>query len=95
MQWVRDPIPSFGGDPSRFFLVADSAGAGSIALHLLAYGGAPTNLFAGAFGLSPYLPTQLRVSELEWHFDPFASRAGCGKVQDSLECLRKKSSAEL
>ena len=76
-------------------LIGDSAGAGSIALQLLAYGGAPTTLFAGVFGMSPFLPTQLKVSELEWQFDLFATRAGCGTVQDPLSCLRNKSSEEL
>ncbi|KIJ22548.1 hypothetical protein M422DRAFT_152036 [Sphaerobolus stellatus SS14] len=95
LQWVQDHITSFGGDPNQVVLVGDSAGAGSIALHLVAYGGQPTKLFAGAFGVSPYLPTQLRVSELEWQFDLVASRAGCEKAQDPLTCLRTKSSAEL
>ena len=35
-----------GADPDHVVLVGDSAGAGSIALHLVAFGGAPTKLFA-------------------------------------------------
>lgn len=85
----------FGGDPGRVVLVGDSAGAGSIALHLVAFGGAPTNLFAGVFGISPFFPTQLRVSQLEWQFDLFASRAGCGSSEDPLTCLRQQNSTVL
>lgn len=85
----------FGGDPDRVVIVGDSSGAGSIALHLVANGGAPTNLFAGAFGVSPFFPTQRRVPELEWQFDLFASRAGCGSSTDPLNCLRQKNSTEL
>ena len=71
-------------------LVGDSAGAGSIAMHLIANNGKPTELFAGAFGVSPFFPTQMRVSELEWQFDLYASRAGCNGTDDPLACLRGK-----
>jgi len=72
-----------------------SAGAGSVALHLIAFGGAPTNLFRGAFGVSPFFPAQFRVSELEWQFDLFASRAGCGSSPNPLACLRSQNSTTL
>ena len=76
-------------------LVGDSAGAGSIAMHLLAFNGAPTNLFAGGFGVSPFFPTQMRVSELEWQFDLFVSRAGCNGTSNPLQCLRGQSTTTL
>jgi len=62
---------------------------------MLAYGGTDEKLFAGSFGMSPFLPTQLRVSELEWQFDLFASRAGCDGAPDPLDCLRHKNSTAL
>lgn len=62
---------------------------------MVAFGGKSTNLFAGAFGISPFFPTQLRVSELEWQFDLFASRAGCGSAGDQLECLRDQNTTTL
>jgi len=76
-------------------LVGASAGAGSIALHLVAFGGTPTKLFAGVFGISPFLPTQMRVSELEWQFDLFASRVGCSGAADPMDCLRSQNSTIL
>lgn len=95
LQWVQSFITLFGGDPRRVVLVGDSAGAGSIALHLVANGGAPTNLFAGVFGVSPFFPDQPRVNELEWQFKLFASNAGCGSSADPLNCLRHKDSTVL
>lgn len=76
-------------------MLGDSAGAGSIALHLIAFGGAPTNLFAGVFGISPFFPTQLLVSQLEWQFDLFAARVGCNATADPLACLRHQDSTVL
>jgi len=76
-------------------LVGASAGAGSAALHMLAFNGAPTNLFHGVFGVSPFFPAQLRPAELEWQFDTFATRAGCGPAPNALICLRALNSTVL
>lgn len=76
-------------------IVGASAGAGSVALHLIAFGGASTDLFHGAFGVSPFFPSQFRVSELEWQFDLFASRVGCENNPNILECLRSQNSTTL
>jgi len=62
---------------------------------MTAYGGAETKLFRGVFGISPFFPSHRQVSELEWQFDLFVSRAGCESARDPLECLRSKSSAAL
>jgi len=45
--------------------------------------------------MSPYMGTQLRVSELEWQFDLFASRAGCSEAVEPLACLRSKNATAL
>ncbi|GJJ13863.1 hypothetical protein Clacol_008120 [Clathrus columnatus] len=99
LEWLQEHISAasilFGGDPEQVVIVGASAGAGSVALHLIAFGGAPTNLFHGAFGVSPFFPSQFRVSELEWQFNLFASRAGCGTSPDPLECLRSQNSTTL
>ncbi|KAK5144433.1 hypothetical protein LTR04_001558 [Oleoguttula sp. CCFEE 6159] len=94
LQWVKQHIGKFGGDPDRVVVVGASAGAGSIAMHLLAYGGRNDHLFVGAIGESVFFPTQPQVSELEWQFTDFANAAGCSSG-DQVACLRSKDSATL
>ncbi len=84
----------FGGNPEHVVVVGASAGAGSIAMQLAAYGGRNDNLFVGAIGESVFFPTQPKVSELEFQFTDYANAAGCS-TGDRLACLRSKDSAAL
>lgn len=40
MEWVRDNIKNFGGDPTQVTIWGESAGAMSVGLHLIAPGSA-------------------------------------------------------
>ena len=53
LEWVRDEIAAFGGDPARVTIAGQSAGGGSV-LALLA-SPAASGLFHGAMALSPAL----------------------------------------
>ena len=86
--WVQQNIHLFGGNPDHVVIHGDSAGAGSVAHHLTAYGGRNMNLFAGAVAESTFWPTQRTVAEMEFQYQRFVKDVGCGKAKNSLSCLR-------
>ncbi|KUJ24640.1 alpha/beta-hydrolase [Mollisia scopiformis] len=90
LEWVQKYISKFGGDPGHVAIHGDSAGAGSVAMHLVAYGGRDDHLFAGGVGESVFFPTQRKVSELEFQFKNFLKDTGCASASDSMACLRSK-----
>ncbi len=59
LDWIRQHIHLFGGDPSKVTILGESAGASSVEAHITAYGGSKgTAPFRGAIAQSPYiLPT--------------------------------------
>jgi carboxylesterase type B len=70
-------------------LWGESAGGGSVAHHLIAYGGKDPALFKRAAVMSPAIaPAFDRNGELEKGFQIFAQGAGCGG-DDAVACLRK------
>ncbi|KAL5359884.1 Alpha/Beta hydrolase protein [Aspergillus floccosus] len=86
--WIKEHIQQFGGDPGHVVIHGDSAGAGSIAHHMTAYGGRDDRLFMGAVYESPFWPTLRTVSEMEFQFDRFVGDAGCSDAESPMECLR-------
>lgn len=53
LEWVQQYITQFGGDPNRVTIAGESAGAGSVMHHGLAYGGKESNLFNNVSILPP------------------------------------------
>lgn len=45
LEWVQEHIGKFGGDSSRVTIAGESAGAGSVVLQSMAYGGREDHLF--------------------------------------------------
>ena len=87
MQWVRDNIAHFGGDPEQVTLFGQSAGAMSVGLHLISP--ASQALFDAAIMESNPYGIPYKSLELAGHFaSTLASNLGCER--EGLACLRGK-----
>ncbi|KAI1100539.1 alpha/beta-hydrolase [Jackrogersella minutella] len=95
LQWVNRYISQFGGDPGHVVLGGDSAGAASISLQMVAYGGKDSGLFhAGAAESISFAPV-LTIEQSQYQYNNFSMRLGCSNSTDSLACLRSKTYEEL
>lgn len=68
-----------------------SAGAGSVAMHLIANGGRDDGLFHGAILESIFFPAQPFVGELGWQFERVLNQTGCkggNSTEGEMDCLR-------
>ncbi|KAF2641011.1 acetylcholinesterase precursor [Massarina eburnea CBS 473.64] len=105
LQWVQSYIHLFGGDPTRVTIAGLSAGAGSVMLQDIAYGGSlGTSLFTNSISASPYLPQQYGYKD--WipsqNYYAFATAAGCppqwaygNSSQTIFQCLTSRSTSTL
>ncbi|KAJ6785517.1 hypothetical protein PWT90_03808 [Aphanocladium album] len=95
LQWIQENIEQFGGDPRHVVIHGSSAGAGSVALHLLNQDN--KSLFSGAIMESTFMPAQPHKSELEWQYDRVVQTLGCkdDSSRREMDCLRLKTTDEL
>ncbi|KAI7230092.1 lipase 3 precursor [Hortaea werneckii] len=95
LQWLRENIDAFGGDPDKVILFGESAGSLSTFLHTIVDSGehrvAGGSLFQGAVMHSgSVLPTaEIDSPQAQRSFDALTSAAGCSAAADQLDCLRK------
>ncbi|KAL7619681.1 hypothetical protein AAE478_010222 [Parahypoxylon ruwenzoriense] len=94
LEWVKRHIYKFGGDPNHVVIGGDSAGAASVSLQMVAYGGKHTSLFHAAAAESVSFATVLTVEESQYLYNNFSARVGC-TGSDSLSCMRSKTPGEL
>jgi acetylcholinesterase len=95
MHWIKQYIHLFGGDGNHVVIHGASAGAGSVAYHLTAYGGRNDALFVGAIPENSFWPFHPTVAQLEWQFDRFVANVSCSAAADIMACLRSKNTTEL
>ena len=99
LEWVQQHIDNFGGDSKHVVIGGASAGAGSVALQLAAYGGRQDNLFHGSIAESQSFGALRTVSESQYQYDDFVTRTKCDAAttgnNDTLSCLRSLSITDL
>ncbi|KAF7366513.1 PLP-dependent transferase [Mycena sanguinolenta] len=91
LEWIQRHITAFGGDPTKVTIGGESTGAGSVVLHLTAYGGEKNPPFRAAViessGNDPFYTTD----HTEQCFGNVTKQVGCDGASDVVACLRKAS----
>jgi para-nitrobenzyl esterase len=94
LQWVRDNIEAFGGNPDDVTIFGESAGAFDVCFQVASPGS--RGLFHRAISQSGGCTTALRTRQTaEAEGDVFAAAMGCGDAADVAECLRNVPVADL
>ncbi|XP_004616283.1 cholinesterase [Sorex araneus] len=98
LQWVQQNIAAFGGNPRSVTLFGESAGAGSVSLHLLSPGSHP--LFTRAIlqsGSSNAPWAVIPLNEAKNRTLTLAKFAGCFRENETaiIKCLRNKDPREI
>lgn len=94
LRWIQDNIAAFGGDPRRVTLAGESAGGGSVLMHLLMPSSEP--LFKQGVLQSPWQWRLPFYEEAQEHGRVFAAQHGCyGTAEQQLQCLRQVEASHL
>lgn len=95
LEWVRDNIARFGGDPARVTLSGESAGAMSVGLHLLSAPRSAPLFRAALMESNPLGLPYKNLTEAARGGEYYLSATGCRVRLDQAGCLRAKPVADL
>ncbi|KAA1472235.1 carotenoid ester lipase precursor [Dentipellis sp. KUC8613] len=95
LEWVQKYIDKFGGDPTKVTIWGESAGAISVAMHMLSNGGEPQGLFRAAVMQSGGPIPVAGVENGQRYYDDLVRDTGCDGQPDTLGCLRAAPFASL
>ncbi|KAF3479459.1 carboxylesterase [Arthroderma uncinatum] len=95
IEWVRDNIAGFGGDPSRITIFGQSAGGVAVDYHMYTYADDPIvngvmPMSGTALSMTPNTPEQ---SQKYWY--TLSEALGCGSSGDTLPCVRSKTATDV
>lgn len=91
LRWVHENIEAFGGDADKVTIWGQEAGAFSVGLQLIAYGGRDDGLFRGAIaqsGASTLMWPSVTAQEWQPLYERFVEAANCSNSTNTLDCLR-------
>ncbi|KAM0424271.1 hypothetical protein ACHAPT_010416 [Fusarium lateritium] len=92
LDWVRNNIQYFGGDPRRITITGSSAGGGSVALQMVMNGGRPNNPpFQAAIPEFPWWTPMYGRDWLQDQYKRFLDATNC----TSLVCLRNLTISDI
>lgn len=90
LAWVQKNIANFGGDPTKVTLVGQSAGAISVATHLVLPSSSVNQNFHSAIVQSdPILMRYRSMKEQKPLYDAFALTVGCYLSISPVDCLKQ------
>ncbi len=95
LAWVQENIAAFTGDPERVTLVGESAGAQSVALHLLSVPSSDAYFNAAILQSTPLGIPFKTLAEAGSVAELYLLAIGCKFKFNQLECLKNKSVAEI
>ncbi|KAG6902247.1 hypothetical protein C0995_002619 [Termitomyces sp. Mi166 len=95
LRWIRKYIHNFGGDPNKVTIWGESAGAISVALHMVVNNGNHENLFRGGFMQSGSTIPVAGIESGQKYYDNIVRDTGCSHHADTLQCLRNVPYKEL
>jgi carboxylesterase type B len=99
IEWVRDNIEHFGGDPNRITIFGQSSGGLAIGMHILAYGGTKPLPFqqgiAESQALEPGITGNFSREAMAVLIDYVGCNTTCLDSPETIACLRQMDTETL